>query len=303
MAKAKPSSVRIIHTNYLRSGYGENDITQEQFTEAEVTYDGNGNILTELHYTPKGEVESRVANTYDSNGRPTESAQYDSFDELCQKNVFYYDDETGRLSRKGCFYGEGSPEYATVYVYENDRLVREDAYDEEEFSCTEKSYQYDEAGHNTQTTEYDEDGKVLYRTTDEYDSEGRLAKRLREEPQEHDSRTFVYAYDEQGHKTKELMYNFDGKLIAKAYYRYDEQGHNIEMEEENLDIFRLTQYVYEGDNCVKITQFDKEKMALSYSSYEYNDNGDVVRIENRARDEVDPSALRIVSSLEYQIEY
>ena len=302
MGKAKPKSVRILHTNHLRSGYGENDITQELFTEAEVTYDENGNILTERHFNSNGELESRVANSYDNEGRPTESAQFDNFDELCQKNVFYYG-ENGRLDRKGCFYGECSPEYATVYVYEDGRLVREDAYDEEEFVCTEKAYEYDGAGHVTKTTEYDEDGNVLYRTTDEYDENGRLAKRLREEPQEHDSRTFVYAYDEQGHKTKELMYNFDGKLIAKAYYRYDEMGNNIEMEEENLDIFRLTQYTYEGTNCVKITQFDKDRMALSYSTYEYNDNGDVVRIENHSRDEVDPSVLRTVSALEYQIEY
>ena len=302
MEKAKPKSVRIIHTNYLRSGYGENDITQELFTEAEVTYDDNGNILTERHFTPNGELESRVENNYDANGRAVDSAQFDSFDELCQKNVFSYG-EDGRLERKGCFYGEGSPEYATVYVYEDGRLVREDAYDEEEFVCTEKAYEYDGNGHVSKTTEYDEDGNVLYRTTDEYDAEGRLAKRLREEPQEHDSRTFVYAYDEQGHKTKELMYNLDGKLIAKAYYRYDEMGNNIEMEEENLDIFRLTQYTYEGTNCVKITQFDKDKMALSYSAYEYNDNGDVVRIENHNRDEVDPSVLRTVSAVEYQIEY
>lgn len=302
MEQAKPKFTRIIHTNYLRSGYGENDITQELFTEAEVAYDENGNILTERHFTPNGELESRVENSYDAIGHTVESAQFDSFDELCQKNVFYYG-EDGKVARKGCYYGEGSPEYATVYVYENERLVREDAYDEEEFVSTEKAYEYDENGHVASTTEYDEDGNVLYRTTDEYDTAGRLAKRLREEPQEHDSRTFVFAYDEQGNKTKELMYNFDGKLIAKAYYRYDEQGHNVEMEEENLDIFRLTKYEYDGDNCVKISQFDKDRMILSYSLYEYNDNGDVVRIENHVRDEVNPSVLRIASSIEYQIEY
>ena len=59
----------------------------------------------------------------------------------------------------------------------------------------------------------------------------------------------------------------------------------------------------EGVYRPKITKFDKEKMALSYSAYEYNDNGDVVRIENHNRDEVDPSVLRTISAIEYQIEY
>ncbi len=302
MGKVAPKFVRVTNTNYLRSGYGENDIKEEKYLEAEITYNQDGNILQETHFNAEGAVESKVETSYDEAGRAVESSQFDEFGELCQKNVFYYD-ENNEIARKGCYYGEGSPEYATVYVRENGRVIREDSYDEDDFSFTEKSYEYDDAGHPVLTTEFDEDGNVLYKTAEEYSQSNLLVKRQVDEPQQHDRRTFVYEYDENGRKTKELMYNYDGKLIAKAYYRYDDNGNVIEMEEENLDIFRLTQYVYEGTNCVKISQFDKEKVILSYSTYAYNDNGDVVRIENHIRDEVDPSVLRTASAIDYEINY
>lgn len=297
-----PKSTRIIKTDFLRTGFGEEDITEQEYTEAEITYNEEGNILTEKHFNSDGDLESAVENEYDEQGRPVSSAQYDESGELCQQNVFTYSEE-GKLLKKSCFYGEGSPEYATVYVYEEGLLVREDSYNEDEFDFTEKSYEYDENGHVAVTVEYDEEGKVMYRTVDEYDDNGRLAQRLREEPQEHDSRTYVYAYDDQGNRVKELTYNFGGKLIAKSYFTYDVEGRMTEQEDENLDTYRRTTYQYEGDKCVKVTQFDKDEAKIGWTEYEYDEQGNVTLLKNYIRDEVRPDFHRSASWIKYETEW
>lgn len=291
---------KITNTNYLRTGYGETEIKEESYLEAVISYDENGKVLKEVHYTPDGNVESVVENEFDAEGRVVASSQFDENEELCQKNTFTYQD--GRVVKKGCFYGEGSPEYVTRFIIENGLVVREDSYDEDEFDYTEKTHEYDENGREVKTVEFNEEGEILYRNTYEYDADGRVSKRFLEEPMEHDSRTFVYGYDEAGHKTKELMYNYDEKLLARAYFTYNEDGNVTDMEEENLDVFRRTHYTYEGKNCVKIEQFDKEDDLMAWAEYVYDDQDEVVQIKNFIHDEVEPEKYRVSSSISYDIE-
>ena len=232
-----PQSTRIIKTDFLRTGFGEEDITEQEYTEAEITYNEEGNILTEKHFNSDGNLESAVENKYDEQGRPISSAQYDESGELCQQNVFTYSEE-GKLLKKSCFYGEGSPEYATVYVYEEGLLVREDSYNEDEFDFTEKSYEYDENGHVAVTVEYDEEGKIM-----------------------------------------------------------------TEQEDENLDTYRRTTYQYEGDKCVKVTQFDKDEAKIGWTEYEYDEQGNVTLLKNYIRDEVRPDFHRSASWIKYETEW
>ena len=294
--------IRIQHINHLRTGFQANDIQEERFIEAEFFYNLQGYLTKEIHYNSLNHIESTVENEYNDDGLPILSAQYDESGELCQKNTFAYNDK-GDVTRKGCFYGEFSPEYATIYVYEKGILQREDSYDEDVFSHTEKTYEYDPKGRLHLLTEFDEDGNILYKTTDTYNEEDLLIKRLHEEVQENDSRTFIFEYDENKHKTKELLYNYNDKLIAKAYYRYDAEGNVIEMEEENLDIFRLTRYTYEGKNCIKIAQFDKNDTLLSWSDYVYDDQNEISEIKNYILDEVNPTEHRLASEQKYITEW
>lgn len=300
--KRNPKLVKLLRTNYLRNSYDRDGIQTEKYIESETSYNESGKVLKETHYNAENAVESTVINEYDENGLVISSSQYDQDNELCQQNTFAYDDKQ-RVIRKGCFYGEGSIEYATHYVYENGLLVREDSYDEDEFSYTEKQYEYTDNGLISKLIEYDEDGEIMYRTSNEYDEKGQLIRRTREELLEHDSRTFTFEYDDNGNKTKELLYNYDMKLIAKAYYQYDEANNCIEMEEENLDIYRKTTYTYDGENCVKIAQYDKKDVLLTWTDYSYDEEGDVARIQNNIADEVSPEEYRIAFIIEYETEW
>ena len=294
-------TIRTTKTNFLRTGYGENDIFEQKFVESEVLYSDDDKVLKERHFNTEGNIESVVENEYDSQGRVLSSSQFDEGEELSQKNVFAYDEE-GKLLKKGCFYGEGSPEYATQYVYEDGKLVREDSYNEDEFDYTEKSYEYDGNGRVKCQTDFDEDSKVMYRRTHDYDENGRLSKLLYEEVMANDSRTYLFTYDDNGRKIKDLTYNFNEKLIAKSYYVYDEEGRLIEQEDEDLDNYRKTVFTFEGSNCTKIEQFDKDGKLLNWTEYAFNEQGDAVCVKSFVPDEVRPDIFRISTIIEQEYE-
>lgn len=301
MEKKQAKIIKIFNTNYLRTSYDKDGITEERFQEAELIYNENGKLLKETHFNSKNLLESLAINEYNADGLTTSSSQYNDADELCQKNIFEYDNQK-RLIKKGCFYGPESPEYATRYVYENDLLIREDSYDDDEFSFTEKEYSYKD-NQQCKVIEFDEDGNTLYATETEYNEKGLISKIIKNEVMQKDRRTYIFEYDDNNRKIKELIYNYDNALIAKAYYSYNENGNASEMEEENLDIYRKTKYSYEGNNCVKIEQFDKKGELLMWSDYEFNDQNEVSSVKNFITDEVDTTVFRIASAIRYETEW
>jgi len=287
-----------IHTiNYLRTGYEENDITPEDYTSAILEYDDQGNVISENTYNPDATLLSATTTEYDDNHHPLLVKNYDGEGMLCEQVSSIYED--GRLVEQKQCYGEGMPEYTTRLVYENDRLLRRDCYDEDEFSYTERVFTYNDKGQLVKDVEYDEDGNELYVTTMEYDENGRVNVRVRDEVQQHDRRTVNFEYDEQGRKIKDLIYNYDEALIAKVYYRYDSENHLLEQEEEDLDHYRLTIYEYEGNNVVKISAYGKEKNLLSYTTYTYDAEGRVLTQDAYSNDEVNPSVCRLMNHTDY----
>lgn len=289
-------TLRNTKTEFLRTGYGEEDITEQQYVESETRYTDAGDVLEERHFNADGVMDSLVQNEYDAQNRVISSSQFDENEELTQKNTFEYNDE-GKVVKKGSFYGEGSPEFSTHYVYENGLLVKEDSYTEEDFDYTEKSYEYDENGRMTCQTDFDEEGKPMYRIQQKFDEAGLVEERIVDELQANDRRHYVYEYDGKGQRIKELVYNFNEKLIAKTYYEHNEAGHVTQSEEENLDNYIRLVYTFVGDACVKIEQFDKKDALVSWTDYLRSEDGKEMTVNSYIRDEVNPDKHRQAASV------
>jgi hypothetical protein len=287
-----------IHTiNYLRTGYEENDITPEDYISNIAEYDAQGNIISENSYNPDATLQSATVTEYDDNHHPLLLKNYDGEGMLCEQISSVY--ENGRLIEQKQCYGEDMPEYTTRMVYENDRLVRRDCYDDGVFSYTERVLSYNDKGQLVKEVEYDEDGNEMYVTKSEYDANGRVIGRVRDEVQQKDRRSVAFEYDERGNKIKDLIYNYDDALIAKIYYRYDDENRMIEQEEEDLDHYQLTTYEYEGSKLVKNSAYDKDKNLLSYTTYTYDAEGRVLTQDSYAKDEVNPSVCRLMNHTDY----
>lgn len=291
-----------IHTvNYLRTGYLEGDITPEDYVSAILEYNDKGSVVSENNYNADATLQSATTTQYDEQDRPSVVSQYDGEGMLCERiSNFYLAD--GKLSEQKVCYGEGLPEYATRYVYENGLLMRRDCYEEDEFLYSEKKFEYDAQGRLLKDEEFDEDGNKLYSVVNNYDENGKLSGYTRDEVQQHDRRTYVFEYDEKGNKVKELIYNYGESLIAKVYSTYNEQNLLLETEEEDLDHYRLTKYEYEDNNLTKVSVYGKEDQLLSYVIYAYDAERRLLTQDNYACDEVNPSLCRLMTHIDYRRE-
>jgi YD repeat-containing protein len=289
-------------TQYQRTGFDKDDITPIQCKELEVEYNEAGKAAKETHFSEDGEVDSYTLNEYDDRGRLVSSVQYDADEILCQQTTQQYDEE-GHLVCQGNIYGEGSPEYLTKFVYENGLLMRQDSYDEDDFDFTEKEFAYDSEGRLTKEIDYSDDGEVLYAIENQYNEKGLLSQMIRNEVAAKDRRTYQFAYDERGNKVKDLVYNYNEELIAKAYYTYNDDDQPLEVETEDLDRYQKATYTYEGAHLVEEALTDKDGNVLSKTTYHYNEQDDIDLITRYIRDEVDNNELRVLSETQYEREY
>lgn len=291
-----------VNTQYQRTGFDKDDIVQIQYKESEVEYNEGGKILKETHFAEDGEMDSYTLNEYDERGRLVSSVQYDADDILCQQTTQQYDEE-GRMVCQGNIYGEGSPEYLTKFIYENDLLMRQDSYDEDEFDFTEKEFAYDGEGRLVKEIDYTDDGETLYIIENQYNEKGLLSQMVRNEVAAKDRRTYQFSYDERGNKVKDLVYNYNEELIAKAYYTYNDNDQLLEAETEDLDRYQKATYTYEGEHLVEEAITDKDGNVLTKTTYRYNEQGDIDLITRYIRDEVDNNELRVLSETQYDREY
>ena len=291
-----------LSTQYQRTGFDKDDITPIQYKESEVEYNESGKVTKETHFSEDGGVDSYTLNEYDDRGRLVSSVQYDANELLCQQTTQQYDEE-GHLVCQGNIYGEGSPEYLTKFVYENGLLMRQDSYDEDEFDFTEKEFAYDNEGQLEKEIDYSDDGEVLYIIENQYNEKGLLSQMVRNEVAAKDRRSYQFAYDERGNKVKDLVYNYNEELIAKAYYTYNDNDQLLEAETEDLDRYQKATYTYEGAHLVEEALSDKDGNVLSKTTYRYNEQGDIVLVTRHIRDEVDNNTLRVLSETQYDREY
>lgn len=294
----KPKSLKLYCTNHFRIGYGKDEIAVEKFLEAKTLFNEEGEVLREEHYMAEDELDSVTVNEYNEKNELISNAQYGADNELIQKTNFFYD-EKENLIKQDSYYGEGGEAYTSRFIYENDLLKRQDAYEKEQFISTEKEYFYNEQGLISKLIEYDEDGKEQYVTVNEYNHDKLLTKRVRDEIAEKDRRTYVFEYDKHQNRIKELIYDYDEVLISKSYCRFNEQNLIVEKENEDLDNFQKIIYHYEGKNVIKIETFDKEQRLLSWTEYTYDENDLILSLKHYGLDETDDGSYRIRIEYEY----
>lgn len=294
-----PTLLKISCTQHERSGYGKDDITVREYPETFVYYNEAGKAIKEEHFLPTGELDSILINDYDESGVLLSAKQFDNQDTLLQKTDFTYDDYQN-IIRQDHYFGDESTKYSELFIYENGALVREDIYNGNEFIHTEKKYTYDEKSNLIQSIEYDEDGNEKVIITHEYNENNFVIKRVKDEIIEKDKRVYVYEYDENGNKAKDLIYDFSDILISKTYYNYNENKQLLEKEEEDLDRYLKTVNTFTEDQLVKSEILDKEGNLVTWTEFEYDENGLVTSQKYYTQDETDNTEYRVIVAYRYE---
>ena len=164
-----------------------------------------------------------------------QTEQYDQDDILLQKTVSQYD-ENQRLVAQSNYYGDASEEYVTKYYYDDDNnVVKQEVYVDGNLDYVEKTATYADGRLETET-ENDDYGNAMYVHHYQYNEKGQVAVYTRDEVQNKDRRTYEFTYNDNGDRVKDLIYDYDMKLIAKNIRTFDEEGRQTEIVEEDLDV-------------------------------------------------------------------
>ncbi len=291
-------SLKIVKKEYQRVGYDAQDIEPVEYTEGYAEYDDHGQITKEERYEPDGTLNTLTVNTYDENQHLLQTEQYDQDHILLQKTVNKYD-ENQRLVSQSNYYGDASDEYVTKFHYdEAGNVVKQEVYVNDKLDYVEKTSTYTDGRPDT-VTENDDYGNPMYIHHYEYDEKGQVTVYVRDEVQNKDRRTYEFTYNDHGDRVKDLIYDYDMKLIAKVNRTFDEQFRQTEIVEEDLDNYRRITMEYDGDRVVKNTMFNKKGEITGWAEYEYADDGRQSMAREFIHDEVEPENFRMLRETLY----
>ncbi|MBP1645435.1 MAG: hypothetical protein H6Q16_1010 [Bacteroidetes bacterium] len=129
---------------------------------------------------------------------------------------------------------------------------------------------------------YDERGNCIERIDSNYD-EGITRSRVY---------NHIYKYDNSGNIIEESNY-FNNEFSSKYYYKYDENGNcyeSISYESENDSAFSKTLYIRDKDKKkVEWIMYNKLGDLDSRFIREYDNNGNVIKVENFNQEDTLPS--------------
>ncbi len=291
-------SLKIVKKEYQRVGYDAQDIEPVEYTEGYAEYDDHGQITKEERYEPDGTLNTLTVNTYDEHQHLLQTEQYDQDHILLQKTVNKYD-ENQRLVSQSNYYGDASDEYVTKFHYdEAGNVVKQEVYVNDKLDYVEKTSTYTDGRPDT-VTENDDYGNPMYIHHYEYDEKGQVTVYVRDEVQNKDRRTYEFTYNDHGDRVKDLIYDYDMKLIAKVNRTFDEQFRQTEIVEEDLDNYRRITMEYDGDRVVKNTMFNKKGEITGWAEYEYADDGRQSMAREFIHDEVEPENFRMLRETLY----
>ena len=291
-------SLKIIKKEYQRVGYDAQAIEPVEYTEGYAEYDDHGQITKEERYEPDGTLNTLTVNTYDENQHLLQTEQYDQDHILLQKTVNKYD-ENQRLVSQSNYYGDASDEYVTKFHYdEAGNVVKQEVYVNDKLDYVEKTSTYTDGRPDT-VTENDDYGNPMYIHHYEYDEKGQVTVYVRDEVQNKDRSTYEFTYNDHGDRVKDLIYEYDMKLIAKVNRTFDEQFRQTEIVEEDLDNYRRITMEYDGDRVVKNTMFNKKGEITGWAEYEYADDGRQSMAREFIHDEVEPENFRMLRETLY----
>ncbi len=147
------------------------------------------------------------------------------------------------------------------YTYDSEgRMISDIKYDEKGDIFEESKWVYDENGLLTEHT----DGYLRTNYKYTYDSQNRIATHV-----ENDKDTYVYTYDENGDYFVRIN-GYDGTV----YYKKD--GTMYKMTDDYGDL-RTDSVFDEKGNKISTTEYGSNKEIRLYTTYEYDENGHMVK--------------------------
>lgn len=194
-----------------------------------ITFDKRGNYADK--YRRKAGAYTWFSYYFDVNGYSLGWNEYDRSSTLTARTV-YLNDRNGNRIERTVFVGLDKQFKRETSRYENNRLVEEQSFDDNDRMTEKRIYKYDNQGNNTELEFYDRNGDLQQR--------------------------YLYKYDNNGNRIEWRFYDADEFLVALTTYYYDDHNNAIEVSSFNYDehLNWKHSYIYEydeDDNWVRQT--------------------------------------------------
>lgn len=246
----------------------------EEFLEAIIEMDEQGNVNIESKFDRQGGLEEKSSLSYNSNGKLLEQVLYYALDDFSEK-IVNNRDEKGRLIEQIKYYGEDSGE-RTCYEYnQKDLITAIIEYDEEGDFLSREEILYDDKNEVSQRIKTDKDHKLIDRILFEKTQDDLVLLEKEFNADEELKHITTITFNEQGKEVSSHQSNPDGRLVAGVRSTYDEKGNIIERKFLEVNS-RTVKYEYD-ENSRMITQelYDNSGLLLRKNMYEYDELGNL----------------------------
>jgi YD repeat-containing protein len=203
-------------------------------------------------------------------------------------------------------------DYAIRYGYENNQLVTEETFDDNEAPLYKWLREYNAQQLETSLSGYDAEGQLDFRTVHEYDNRGQLLKETSFNPDETFSYSAEFGYtrqgsekrttyftpgnvadytslekfDKDGNRLEESATSSEGEPEYKVTYRYDGEGRLLEeiaFKPDGSQDYRL-ENEYDNGNLIKTTEYNEENKAFYTYTYTYDEHGNMTERSTETED-------------------
>jgi ssRNA-specific RNase YbeY (16S rRNA maturation enzyme) len=200
-----------------------------------LAYDSKGNLLwktkyvyshtgdqTKLEYRGNGELFYKQVLKYDSLGRKTQEALYNTkTDSINNKTIFEYNDK-GLVALKTTYNNKNTITNKLAFKYnEKGEQVEEDRYDVNKNAIGAKTLTYYTNGNVTEDREFGTDGVLSFKHINKYDDQNHVTEQALYSPDGNVLYRDTFKYDAKGNKIEDTT---DGKISTFVYNVYDKQG-------------------------------------------------------------------------------
>lgn len=222
----------------------ENGLARNQVAE----FDKNGNLIQLVAYNDNGTIFQRTVNTYDQNGKRTESKITDANGDLVSR--FTIVREANTITESG---------YDYQNAYEGKSVTR-----------------FDAKGNELERTDYNAGDTIIHRVVTGYDSLGRKSTVKMYGPENKPEHLFMYQYNEQGLVSHEILMDEKSGMVFDMSYRYDSKKRLVEqmqvLPDKSIAAKTLFEYDRRGNKKTE-TDFNSEGAQVNKKCWTYYKNG------------------------------
>jgi len=188
----------------------------------EYSYSSNGNMLSDIDFSPNGKLLEKNVFAYDKEGRVISGISTNEKDSV----TGYFkilNDKDRKLQDFVNYYSGDSSEYKITYKYTGD-------FDK---------YDYSEA------CKYDSKGKLMMKVEKQYNAEEQQVKKIIYDSDQKVKYYFQYEYDQSGSITKITKNTANDEVEWEDNYTFDDFGNTTEIKSNDKDKNLTAHLIYE----------------------------------------------------------